>query len=138
VSQERRHRILASSSGQAFDLAPLIDVLFLLLVFFLVATTFEKRNLSLPLQLPAAEAGAPPPEGETLRIEITPSAFAAAGRTMSLAGLRAELAAAAAAKREVVIASDRSVAYERFVRVLDLARQAAVASVTLEAERAGD
>lgn len=133
MSQERRHRIFASSGGQAFDLAPLIDVLFLLLVFFLVATTFERRESGLPLQLPAAEAGEELPEERPLRIEVTSDAVSVDGRRVDARELPSTLAAAPG--RPVIIASDRLVPYERFVAVLDATRKAGVVSVTLEAER---
>ncbi len=39
------------------NLAPMIDVVFLLLIFFMVATTFAKQEKELSLDLPAAEGG---------------------------------------------------------------------------------
>lgn len=47
------------------NLTPMIDVVFLLVIFFMVATKFTERERSIDLQLPtAAEAGesTPPPE----------------------------------------------------------------------------
>lgn len=40
----------------ALDMAPLIDCVFLLLIFFLVATTMKKVEKELPLDLPEASA----------------------------------------------------------------------------------
>jgi len=39
------------------DLTPMIDCVFLLLIFFLVATTMKKIDYELPIQLPMASAG---------------------------------------------------------------------------------
>ena len=41
----------------ALNLAPMIDVVFLLLIFFMVATTFSRQEKEMDLDLPAAESG---------------------------------------------------------------------------------
>ena len=51
------------------DLAPLIDVVFLLLIFFMVSTTFVRES-RLHIDLPAAGAGAPPTEPPALEIVV--------------------------------------------------------------------
>lgn len=55
------------------DLTPMIDVVFLLLIYFMVTLVLIKQEADLGIQLPAPEAGEP---GETLpslqEIEITP------------------------------------------------------------------
>ncbi len=63
--------------GQAPDinLTPLLDVVFLLLIFFMVSTTFkDKDEARLRIQLPQAEGDAvPAPEPEHIRIVIDQS-----------------------------------------------------------------
>ena len=49
------------------NLTPLIDVVFLLLIFFMVSTTFQKES-EISLQLP--RAAAEPPESVPERLEI--------------------------------------------------------------------
>ena len=44
----------------AIDLVPLIDVILVLIIFFVITTTFDVRS-TLQLQLPVASAQAPPP-----------------------------------------------------------------------------
>ena len=41
----------------ALNLAPMIDVVFLLLIFFMVATTFSEQEKQMDLDLPSAESG---------------------------------------------------------------------------------
>ncbi len=41
----------------ALNLAPMIDVVFLLLIFFMVATTFAEKEKQIDLDLPTAESG---------------------------------------------------------------------------------
>lgn len=56
----------------SLDMTPLIDVVFLLLIFFLITTTFVRNdNRQLPLNLPSAAAGQEVVEGEKLILYIT-------------------------------------------------------------------
>ena len=49
----RRNR-RARTVESALDMTPLIDVVFLLVIFLLISTTFKKRQLSLELNIPRA------------------------------------------------------------------------------------
>jgi biopolymer transport protein ExbD len=51
------------------NLTPLIDVVFLLLIFFMVSTTFEHQS-RIQIELPEATAEATRPEDESLEIII--------------------------------------------------------------------
>jgi biopolymer transport protein ExbD len=51
------------------NLTPLIDVVFLLLIFFMVSTTFEQQS-RIQIELPEATATAAETEDETLEIVI--------------------------------------------------------------------
>ena len=51
------------------NLTPLIDVVFLLLIFFMVSTTFEHQS-RIQIELPEATAEATRPEDESLEILI--------------------------------------------------------------------
>lgn len=55
------------------NLASLIDVVFILLLFFVVTTTFT-RETQLRVELPEASSATPPPETEQKLVEITISA----------------------------------------------------------------
>src|SRR5210317_664561 len=51
------------------NLTPLIDVVFLLLIFFMVSTTFEHQS-RIQIELPEATAEASKPDDESLEILI--------------------------------------------------------------------
>ncbi len=59
-----------SSEERRMNLTPLIDVVFLLLIFFMVTTTFEKQA-RLKLELPEASTKAQPPEDDRVVITVT-------------------------------------------------------------------
>jgi biopolymer transport protein ExbD len=66
------------------SLTPLIDVVFLLIIFFLVSSHLARRENHLPVQLPLAST-APTPDLESTPLVITVSA----DQTISVSGRRA-------------------------------------------------
>lgn len=58
------------NDNSKLNLTPLIDVVFLLLIFFMVSTTFEKQA-KLKIELPEASASASPSEATELVISIS-------------------------------------------------------------------
>lgn len=68
-----RHRKYdkAEEAMPALDISSLIDVCFLLLIYFLVATTIQKKEVDVPLALPAAApSDADMPEIDPLFIKV--------------------------------------------------------------------
>ena len=115
------------------ELAPMLDVVFNLLIFFFVTTTFL-TDKGLPLTLPeskSAEAGAGP---APLTVRVTSDgAIHFAGRLVSLADLEASLKAAISASPDgnVTIEGDGRVDYETIVKVMDSARRAQARGIVL-------
>lgn len=111
------------------ELTPLIDVVFLLLIFFMVSTTFTKES-RLSLELP--EATKEPTSGETVpSIDITVTAageFAVNGRSLVNAEpqtLRAALRAVGEGDttRPVVISADGKAPHQAVVTAMDVSGQ---------------
>jgi len=107
------------------DLTSLIDVVFLLLIFFMVTTTFASRS-GIGVKLPEAKAKERPPD---LVIELTLTTkgelFLDKDRVPA-GGLASALATAARdhAGEVVVIRADAAVPHGRVVKVMDAARTA--------------
>ena len=80
-------------SASSLSLTPLIDVVFLLLIFFLVATRFEEEERSLAVNLPKASAAQPTMfEGQEIFVSVTPDGnFYIDGKQYSAAALEAQL-----------------------------------------------
>jgi biopolymer transport protein ExbD len=71
-----RHRKYQSAEEAlpALDISSLIDVCFLLLIYFLVATTIQKKEVDVPLALPAsAPSDAEMPDIDPLFIKVDAS-----------------------------------------------------------------
>ncbi len=92
-------KIRKSMVIQSLSLTPLIDVVFLLLIFFLVATRFAEEDRELDVLLPTASEAKPmtvKPKDIQLSIDEDGNYFLGAGHGMSLAEVEAALANAAA------------------------------------------
>ncbi len=119
-------RSTESAEGVVLDMTPIIDCVFNLLIFFLVATTFQQAEREMNIALPHARSGAP--VSAMLR-EIVINVdrdgrIVAAGRPLEPADLAAMLKAAVAAnpQQKVAVRGDRNAAYAHVVRVLDICK----------------
>ena len=66
-------KIPTSQTSRRFgaNMTPLIDVVFLLIIFFLVSSQLARQEANIELELPEASTGSAPPEVESRRITIT-------------------------------------------------------------------
>jgi len=53
-----------------FNMTPMIDVVFLLIIFFLVSSHLAKQEVQLELDLPTASSGESPPEETRPRVTV--------------------------------------------------------------------
>lgn len=114
----------------AMDMTPMIDTVFNLLIFFLVAGSFQQAEHEMKIALPFAQSSGP--ISAALR-EITVNVDEAgkiivSGRTMTpeeLTGLVRE-AVANNPEQKVTVRGDRRTSYENVVRVLDVCKGAGI------------
>ena len=125
---------LSNRSGRKrplVSLTPLIDVVFILLVFFMLATSFldwRAIDLDAPVQAAAGKAS-----DNALLVEIRGQDLRLAGETVSLVGLARRLKERLAEKpdqRLLIQPADR-VPLQRTVTVLDRLKAAGAANLTL-------
>jgi biopolymer transport protein ExbD len=123
------------SRKSALDLTPLIDVVFLLLIFFLLTSIYAKP--SIPLDLPEAETARIAREPE-VSVAIRPDgALMLNDREVSLPALHPALERIYAERRtrEISIVSDRKVPFGRVVEVMDAAQRAGAETIAIVTER---
>lgn len=128
-------RLRRSNSEPRLDLAPLIDVIFLLLTFFVFAMVLMVRARVLGVSLPQITAGAPA-QGDVAPITIAVSAegdVALEGEPAELDGLGAAAAAALAERpgARLLIAADEDAPAGVLLRVADVVRRAGVEEIGL-------
>jgi len=115
-----------ADEGVEVQMAPLIDCVFLLLIFFLVASTLKKLDKELDVQLPRAAATiqAPAPENLlTIGVDDLGNTYINAEQVSNTA-LHATLRERAAADptQRVRLDIDRRTPFQYVVRVFDLAQ----------------
>ena len=131
-----QHRARSAAAAMAIDIAPLIDVVFILLIFFLVTATFV-RDSGIQVRRPQA-AATRALEPTAMRISIAASgAVFAEGQQIELAELEQKVRQFVASHAEgpVIIIPDERVLAGRLVAVMDTARQAGARDVALATRR---
>lgn len=102
------------------DLTPLIDVVFILLIFFIVSSVFKKEELALILDLPSSTAKEMEVEKKQLSIELSDTSLAYLGKVVSFSELDIKLSNVTKKDKPVIVRIDKNVKYERIIKVLDL------------------
>ena len=114
----------------SLDYTPLIDVVFLLLIFFMVSTQFVSFQKRLEVALPKAKASVVKEKKKELVIEMTADGrIFLNGRMASLAFLETYLKKEKGKIGSTVIRADRSLPYGDVVRVMGLCKEAGVGEV---------
>ena len=125
------------------NLTALIDVVFLLLIFFMVSTTFEWRT-DLGIELPEASAGESARDDAVVDVLIDAAGgVKVEGRRLgdpTTRNLRQALARAARGldSPQVVISADAQTPHHSVVTVMDAARLAGLYRLTFAARRSGE
>lgn len=130
---KRRHR---PRSTVQMPLTSLIDIVFLLLIYFLLTTNFMVDE-GIKVQLPEARASAPQTE-EVITVYVDRDGRAFLGNhEFSHAELFDQLKARLATKNNklVVIKADRDVVLNGAVKVMDLAKAAGAERLSLATEK---
>jgi len=125
------------------DLTPLIDVVFLLLIFFMVTSTFTRQS-NLLINLPEAEGSVA--EDAALRIEILVSrdgGYTVNGRELldsSFAALTTALAELSAGDTDVpvTITADADTTHQSVVTALDAVAQLGITRLSIATRRRGE
>ena len=120
------------------ELTPLIDVVFLLLIFFLVSSVFKKEELALLLSLPKTEQG----KGDQkikkyVTIEMTGESVAFEGKELLVEDLPLKLKGMDI-KTLINLRVDGEVKYQRLVKILDLLQKNKLENVSLITEKGKD
>ncbi|MBI1248683.1 biopolymer transporter ExbD [bacterium] len=131
--------------GQAeFNMTPMIDVVFLLIIFFLLSSHLAKQEAQMPLPLPAAESGQEIIDDQMPRVVINIQAdgtLILAGHHVSPDQLRDRLAAErqrSGDSIEVRIRCDRATPYANVKPVMLAATEAGIWSIAFSVIRPED
>jgi biopolymer transport protein ExbD len=130
----RRHTPPAEESG--IDLTPMLDVVFIMLIFFIVTTTFV-REAGITVNRPSAQT-AEQQEQQTILVAISPQGeIWIDRRRVDIRGLRAEIERLKGQSPDatVIIQADQDARAGLMVEAMDQARLAGARAVSVAAER---
>ena len=119
-----------ANSGVSIELTPLIDMVFLLLIFFLIATTFHQSEREMQIALPVASSAAPISamlQELIINVDVE-GRIIVGGRSIEPDDLRSMVKDAVAINPEqkVTVRGDRRVAYASIVGVLDICKASGI------------
>lgn len=130
---------------ESINLTPLIDVVFLLLIFFMVSTTFTKET-HLSIDLPEASGEPMLEQPENIEIIINADgSYAINGNALTNSEVTTLLSAlgstlgedANAGATPLVITADAKAAHESVVRAMDAAGQMGFVQLSITTRNAG-
>jgi biopolymer transport protein ExbD len=124
-----------NSRPAALALTSMLDVIFLLLCFFVTASVFSQWESEISIQLPSAETGEQPSRlpGEIIVNLAKDGSVTVNGKTLALGDLESRLARISKfyPGQPVIIRADREVKYDSLVKVIDTCRAADVWNFSL-------
>ncbi|MCU4676531.1 biopolymer transporter ExbD [Catenovulum sp. 2E275] len=126
----RLQRRLENQQSQGIDMSPLLDVVFILLIFFIVSTVFVKET-GVEVDKPQA-ISAQKLDQQSLLLAITNTGEVMFdGANVGVSGVRAVIEQNIAEDKPVVIQADKAVPAETLVQVIDEAKLAGAHSVNI-------
>lgn len=138
VKKIRRQR----RGNLVLELTPLIDVVFLLLIFFMVATTFEDLNSGIKIDLPTSTIKE---MEEVKEIQVVMEAdgqitlVSKSGKETSRKAVAKEMLGEelagkmlASKERNVIISADKTLDYGSIVEIMTIAKEAGAKSLDID------
>lgn len=133
MTRRRRSRRVVTT-GLSIDLTAMVDVVFLLIIFFMVSTTFITLESGLPVDLPQAQSTQAQASGlPTVTITANEEIYLS-GVQMSEADLLTSLEGVLAdpdSSGVVVLRADRTVPHGLTVRIMDVIKRAGAQRIAI-------
>lgn len=131
----RRRRLGADSDeSNEVNLTPMLDVVFIMLIFFIVTTSFIKES-GVEIDRPESSAANPRPDAQVM-VAITPEgAVWVDGEAVDAHRVGERVAALVSGEGGVVVQADRDSTTGLLIEVMDRIREAGVEQVAVAASR---
>lgn len=121
------------------QLAPMLDVVFQLLIFFLVSFEFQRSELDMKVSVPTAQEGADPKRalGEIIVNVRATGEVVVEGQTMTQAQLKEKLSAIAQLHKNqpIRLRGDAKCEYQTIVEVIDTCQKAGIWNISFATQR---
>ena len=118
------------------EIAPLIDVIFILLIFFAVSTTMITNKQGIKLDLPQAESGVDEKKGVMLSIDSKQQVFID-NRLVNVEFIQKEIKSLLEIdpKLQIIFNAHKIVPYELVINVIDNVRLGGCSDIVLQVEK---
>lgn len=130
MARRKRH-----DEEMEINLIPMIDIMLILLIFFMVATTIKSTDKTLPIELPHSAASIDTQPDESLLViglDATGNKYLAADKvTTDVLHERIRQAAALNKEQTVRVDADRLTPYEHVVEVVELCQFEGLRNISL-------
>ena len=119
----------------SLNLTPMIDIVFLLIIFFMVGTKFTEMERAIPLEVPSVaktNALTSAPKSRVVNV-YRDGSITLDGQELALEELTQQLAAARSQYKglSVVIRGDAAVAYQNVANALSACKQAGISKLRI-------
>ncbi|GEN22514.1 biopolymer transporter ExbD [Halomonas cupida] len=134
----RRRRLShGAEDASEINLTPMLDVVFIMLIFFIVTTSFIKES-GVEIERPESSSATPRPSVQVL-VAITPEgAVWVDGEPVDIHRVGTTVAGMVSDEGSVVVQADRNAATGVLLEVMDRLREADVDKVAVAAERSAN
>lgn len=133
MSRARLRRGRGLTIDPELDLTPIVDVVFLLIIFFMVSTTFITVETGLPVDLPDAQMSVAEPSNLPTVTVMKDGAVYFAGARVNESELvelvRTEINRSG--NSTIVLRADRELPHGTAVRIMDLIKQAGAQRIAI-------
>jgi len=118
----------------AMEMTPLIDVVFLLIIFFMVSTVFVDFSRRMDINLPSSKSSIIDEKSKTLEIEMSKDKkIFLVGRPVTLLGLEQALGKldVKGKKQTAIISADKVLPYGEVIQVMGLLQKAGILDISV-------
>ena len=115
----------------SFDLTPLVDVVFLLLIFFMVSTVFVDFKRQMDISLPSSKSSVPSKIKEPVKVELTvDKQVFLNGKKITLEEFESALSKISLSKTSsAVIRADKNLPYGNVIKVMGILQNAKILDI---------
>lgn len=135
MKRRRSHSHSDNGDGAIIDLTPMLDIVFIMLIFFIVTASFIKES-GIDVNRPTAQTAERKEQGQIVVAIKADGEIWIDKRAVDIRAVRANVARLHAENPlgAVVVAADRDTKTHRLVAVMDQVRLAGVPNISIAAE----